>query len=144
MSGDNATGPVDYLVLEFPEQDDPTGDAATELRALIESGVIRLFDIVAVHKSADGEHRVVDLGQFSKQDDDGFAFFAGASSGLLGIDDVESVASALEPRTFGIVLVYENAWAEEFVSATLRAGGALIASQRIPAPVFNAALDEED
>ena len=77
MSGDNATGPVDYLVLEFPEQDDPTGDAATELRALIESGVIRLFDIVAVHKSADGEHRVVDLGQFSKQDDDGFAFFAG-------------------------------------------------------------------
>ena len=71
------------------------------------------------------------------------AFFAfeGARSGLLGDEDVEEAAGAMEPGTVAALIVYENLWAIPFVAATLRAGGQMIASQRIPALDVMAALD---
>lgn len=39
------------------------------------------------------------------------AVFEGASSGLLGEDDIEEAGSALEPGNSAGILVYENLWA---------------------------------
>jgi hypothetical protein len=48
-------GPVDYLVVEFPAgASNFTGEMAAELRALVDSGTIRVIDILILTKDADG------------------------------------------------------------------------------------------
>jgi hypothetical protein len=70
-----------------------------------------------------------------------FKIFEGASSGLLGEEDVATAAEALEPGTAAVVIVYENRWAAPFAAAVRRNGGILIENQRIPAQDLVAALD---
>ena len=48
-------GPVDYIVVEFPAgASNFTGEMAKELLALIESGTIRVIDILILTKNEDG------------------------------------------------------------------------------------------
>lgn len=141
MAFDEATvmGPVDYLLLEFPDQE-PSGEGAAALAELVENGIINLYDIVAVRKAADGTisgFEIADLGDGTT----GFAAFAGARSGLLGDDDVAEAGGVMEPGTIAVLIVFENTWARRFVAATLNAGGQVIASARIPADEIALALD---
>ena len=71
-----------------------------------------------------------------------FAEFEGASSGLLGYEDLQEAAAALEPGTSAAVLVWENRWAAPVAAALRRSGGQLVASGRIPVQAILAALDE--
>jgi hypothetical protein len=68
--------------------------------------------------------------------------FEGASSGLLGDDDVEEAGTALEPGCSAALLVYENTWAAPFATAVRRGGARLVATGRIPTNEIIAALDE--
>ncbi|MEM9515180.1 MAG: DUF6325 family protein [Actinomycetota bacterium] len=128
MANNDALGPVDFVLLEFPEQN-PSGSTARALLALVDAGVIQLYDIVALRRH-DGGHEVFDLSEF---DADGFARFDGARSGLLSDDDVAAAADLLQPGTIGVMLVYENVWASHFVGEARAAGGEMIVSQRVPA-----------
>ena len=48
-------GPVNYVVVEFPAGASSfTGEMATELRALVDSGTIRVIDVLILTKDADG------------------------------------------------------------------------------------------
>ena len=48
-------GPVDYLVVEFPAgASNFTGEMAAELLALVNSGTIRVIDVLILIKDADG------------------------------------------------------------------------------------------
>jgi len=145
MSESTPHGPVDFLLLEFPAQQ-PTGAVAEELLRLVDQGTIRLYDLLVVRKEQDGSVTVLDLEDVTADGPAGvtFATFAGAQSGLLGDEDVDSAGSIMEPGTMAALLVYENAWAVPFVAATLAAGGEPVASMRIPATDIMAALDELD
>ena len=51
----DSLGPVDYVVVEFPAGASTfTGEMAKELLALIESGTIRVIDILILTKKSDG------------------------------------------------------------------------------------------
>ena len=126
------TGPIDYVLLEFPDQQ-PSGEAAAALMDLVEAGIIRVFDIIAIRKGADGTVSGFEVTDLTSEGAGSFAAFAGARSGLVGEEDVEEAGSAMEPGTVAVLIVYENAWAAPFVAAAHRAGGQLIASARIPA-----------
>ena len=65
----------------------------------------------------------------------------GAASGLLGQEDLEEAANALEPNTVAGVLVWENRWAAPVAVALRRSGGQLVASGRIPVQALLASLD---
>jgi hypothetical protein len=67
--------------------------------------------------------------------------FEGASSGILGEDDVNEASAALEPGNSAGILVYENRWAAPFAKALRRSGGQLVASGRLPVQGILAALD---
>ena len=69
------------------------------------------------------------------------ALFDGVASGLLGPDDLDEAATALEPGTSAGVLVYENVWAQPFAAALRRTGGHLAAAGHIPIQELVAALD---
>jgi hypothetical protein len=135
-------GPVDYVLIEFP-RDQLSGEAAPALLDLVERGVIRLFDLLVISKGEDGSVEALELTD-PMHEGGGFAYFAGARSGMLGDEDLQAAAEAMTPGTVAALIVYENTWAAPFVAAVRSSGGELIASQRIPAPDVMAALDALD
>ena len=123
-------GPVDYIVVEYPHHK-PNGEAFAELLNLVESGIIRVIDLVFVRKQEDGT--VVRLDWHDVADGvPEIEIFEGASSELLGEEDVDEVGAALEADEAAAILVYENVWAAPFAAAVRRSGGVLVASGRIP------------
>ncbi|GAB3166427.1 hypothetical protein [Streptomyces incanus] len=60
---------------------------------------------------------------------------------LLGQDDIEEAATALEPGSSAGILVHENLWAVPFVTALRRGGAGMVVSGRIPLPAVLDALD---
>jgi len=131
-------GPIDYIVIEWPGRQ-PNGEAAPLIVDLVDRGIIRILDIAFMVKDEDGSTASISLDELTS---DGFTDFAGASSGILGQDDLDEAARALEPGTSAAVLIWENRWAAPVATALRRSGGQLVASGRIPVQAILAALDE--
>jgi hypothetical protein len=132
-------GPIDFILVEWPGKQ-PTGEAAPYLVDLVERGIIRVLDLAFVTKAKDGSVAGMDIKDVGEQVEE-MKVFEGASSGVLGDDDIEEAAAALEPGTSAALLVYENRWAAPFAAAVRRSGGQLVASGRIPVQAVLAALD---
>ncbi|TRW45489.1 DUF6325 family protein [Georgenia yuyongxinii] len=137
----DSTGPIDYIVVEFPGNR-MRGEAFPLLIELVERGIIRILDLVFVRKDTDGSIAALTLKDLDGDDELDLQLFEGASSGLIGDEDVADIGNVLEPGSSGGVLIYENLWAAPFASAVRRAGGQLVASGRLPVQAILAALDE--
>jgi hypothetical protein len=133
-------GPIDYLLIAWPDPH-PNGEIAPLLVDLVDRGIIRILDLAFIRKETDG--RVTQLSQVDLERMQVLEalLFDGAASGLLGPDDLDEAAHALEPGTSAGVLVYENVWAAPFASAVRRAGGYVAATGRIPIQELVAVLD---
>jgi hypothetical protein len=140
VTDEDVHGPIDFVLIEF-SGDKFTGEGAAALLDLVESGIVRIYDILVIRKDADGTFSGFEIEDLDVDSVGAFFAFEGARSGLLGDEDVAEAAGAMEPGTVAALIVYENLWAIPFVAATLRAGGQMIASQRIPALDVMAALD---
>ena len=136
-------GPVDYVVVEFPVgASNFTGEMATELIALVDSGAIRLIDVLVLTKALDG---TVDATELSDVGELGALRALEAElAELLAAEDVAHLAAAMDPGTTAGVLVWENLWAAPFASAARRSGGQLIASGRIPIQAIVASIEADD
>ncbi len=136
-------GPVDYIVVEFP-QTKVTGEGFSLLLDLVERGIIRVLDLVFLTKDQDGK---VAAAAIADLDGDGtldLAVFDGASSGIVGADDVQAAGEVLEPGSTAALLVYENLWAAPLAVALRRSGAQLVTTGRIPIQGILAALDEAE
>ncbi|MGX1132010.1 putative membrane protein [Streptomyces glaucescens] len=133
-------GPIDYLVVEFPGNR-MTGEGFPILVDLVDRGLIRILDLTFVRKDEDGSVTGMEIADLTGDGALDLAVFEGASSGLLGQDDLEEAASVLEPGSSAGVLIYENVWAAPFAAALRRGGARLVASGRIPVSDLLAALD---
>jgi Family of unknown function (DUF6325) len=140
MSELEMMGPVDYIVVEFPGGQ-LRGDAFPLLVDLVDRGIVHILDLVFVRKEPDGSVAQVAFADLSPDARPALAVFEGASSGLIGADEVEEVGSVLEPGSIGAILVYENTWAAPLAVALRRGGAQLVASARIPVQALIAALD---
>jgi len=135
----NEMGPIDYLIVEWPGRQ-LTGEALPHLIDLVDRGLIRVLDLNFIAKDEDGSVAALEIADLGDEVDV-FANFEGASSGLLGDDDIQEAGNALEPGTSAALLVFENRWAAPFAAAVRRSGGQLVASGRIPVQDVLAALD---
>ncbi|MFF7882552.1 DUF6325 family protein [Streptomyces sp. NPDC020794] len=133
-------GPIDYIVVEFPGNR-MTGEGLPLLVDLVDRGLIRILDLMFVRKDEDGSVVGLEIADLTGDGALDLAVFEGASSGLLGEDDIEEAASVLEPGNSAGILVYENLWAAPFATALRRGGAQMVASGRIPVPAVLAALD---
>lgn len=141
MSDDlDQMGPIDYLVVEFPGSR-MTGEGLPLLSDLVDRRIIRILDLLFVKKREDGSVIGLDIGDLDRNGGHGLAIFTGASSGLLGGDDLDEVGKVLEPGSSAAILVYENLWAAPLAVALRRAGAQLVAGGRIPVQALLAALD---
>jgi hypothetical protein len=133
-------GPIDYLVVEFPGNR-MTGEGWPLLVDLVDRGIIRLLDLVFIRKEEDGSVTGLSLQDLGNEGVD-LTIFEGASSGLLGDDDLAEAAKAVEPGSSAGVMIYENSWAAPFATALRRGGGQLVAFGRIPIQDILAALED--
>jgi hypothetical protein len=142
MSDEVEIGPVDYLIVEWPKDSPPTGEAFPYLVDLVDRGIIRILDMSFIEKDSDGNVLAIDIGDFDLDGNPDLAVFQGASSGLLGEEDNQEAGNALEPGTAAAILVYENTWAAPFATALRKGGARLVAAGRIPINELIATLDE--
>jgi hypothetical protein len=126
-------GPIDIVVIGYPPGAPMKGDAVPIVLDLVDRGIIRVLDALVVRKDEDGTFSGFDIADLDEESGGDLTVFAGASSGMIGDDDVKLVADEIEPGTAAVMIVYENRWAAEFVAAVRRNGGVLIANQRIGA-----------
>src|SRR4029450_11122608 len=89
-------GPVDYLIIEFPDGE-PKGKAAPLLVDLVDRGLSRILDLMFIVKGEDGRVSRFEIADFDGDGKLDFAVFEGASSGLLGDEDREEGGKALGP-----------------------------------------------
>lgn len=139
-AAENEMGPIDYLVIEFPGNK-MTGEGMPLLLDLVDRGIIRILDLVFVSKDTDGVTRGLTIADLDGDGDLDLAVFEGASSGLLGQDEIDEAGGVLEPGNAAAILVYENVWAGPFASALRRGGAQLVASGRIPVQALLAAVE---
>lgn len=137
-------GPVDYVVVGFPaDKADFSGAMADELRKLMESGTVRVLDLLLVTKDDDGTISVAELRDHDDSLVGELRALEADLSLMLAIEDVERIGGDLELGSAAAVLVWENTWAAPFASAVRHSGGELLAMGRIPTQALIAAAEED-
>ncbi|MET0191106.1 MAG: DUF6325 family protein [Pseudonocardia sediminis] len=133
-------GPVDYIVVEFPDQRF-TGEPLRRLLDLVDGGLIRVLDLVVLRKDEDGSVTELEVTDLDGEDELAASVFHGAASGLVDHDDIARAAGVLGPDRTAAVLVYANLWAAPFTAALRGAGAELVAGGRIPFPDLLDSID---
>ena len=115
-------GPVDYIVVEFPAgESNFTGEMAKELVALVDSGTIRLIDVLILTKDAEGSVEAMELSDIENLGP--LQQLEAELAELLAEEDVANLAAAMDPGSTAGVLIWENLWAAPFASAARRSVG---------------------
>ena len=150
-------GPVQLLVVAF-DRPDFSGEVLTELERLRESDVVRVIDLLVVHKSADGVVRRLHHSDLTAGEAEGAGAVVGA---LIGLDAtrVEAEGDHLPPEeefwsldeaipndSAAAIALVEHRWAIGTRNAISAAGGVAVADAWIhPADLTAAGLiDAED
>jgi Family of unknown function (DUF6325) len=124
-----STGPVEYIIVGFPGNKF-NGNIAPELAKLVDSGTIRVLDLVFITKDADGNAQAIELEDY--HDVALFEALDGEVGGMISDEDIEYAAIGLEPNSSAALLIWEDLWAKPFVEAMRASGGVLIEGSRIP------------
>jgi Family of unknown function (DUF6325) len=134
-----AVGPVEYIIVGFPGNEF-NGAIAPALAELVESGTIRIIDLVFIAKDGDGNAAAIEW-----EDHDALAPFGdidGDVGGVISPEDIEHAAEGLEPNSSAALLVWEDLWATPLVEAMRGSGGVLIEGARIPHDLIEPVLAE--
>ncbi|HEY6777580.1 MAG TPA: DUF6325 family protein [Thermoleophilaceae bacterium] len=141
MEAHEELGPIDIVVIAYPADAPMTGEAVPIMLDLVERGIIRVLDVLFVMQNEDGKFSGFEARDLEADRIGDLKVFEGATSGLLGEEDVATASEALEPGSAAVMIVYENRWAAPFAAAVRRNGGVVIDNQRIPVQDVIDALD---
>jgi hypothetical protein len=122
-------GPVEYIVVGFPGNQF-TGAIAPELMALVDSGTVRILDLIFIGKDAEGSVLSFEIDELEARA--GFAGLDADVGGLISPEDIEYVAGSLEPNSSAALLIWEDVWAAPFAEAVRQSKGVLLEGARIP------------
>jgi Family of unknown function (DUF6325) len=111
--------------------------------SLVDREVVRVLDLVILHKEPDGSVEVAELADVDESDVGELLALEADLAMLLAEEDVEEIGKALEPGSIAAVLVYENTWAGPLASSIGRSGGQLVANGRVPTQALLAAIEAD-
>ena len=132
-------GPVEILVVAFPGNQF-TGEIAPALADLVESGMIRVIDLVFVAKDDAGEVVAIELSDVDAGVSGAFGSVVEEPSGMLSDEDIADLGEDLPANSSAAILLFEHLWATRFRDAIVNSGGELVASVRIPKEVVDAVV----
>jgi uncharacterized membrane protein len=132
-------GPVELIIFQFPGSEF-TSDVAHEINALIDSGLVRIIDMVFVMKDADGSALVIALDAMGEAIASLVDPAAMDDSDLLSERDAHALAPYLEPNTSAAMILFENVWATKVAEAVRQANGKVVLNKRIPRAVIEELL----
>jgi uncharacterized membrane protein len=132
-------GPVEILVISFPGNQF-NGDVAPALADLVQTGLIKVIDLVFVTKDADGDVAAIELSELDEATSSAFSPHVEEPSGMLAEEDIEDLAAELAPSSSAAILMFEHVWATRFRDAVVDSGGELVASIRIPKEAIDEVL----
>ena len=115
---------------------------AKELVALVDSGTIRVIDVLILTKNEDGTIEAMELSDIDELGE--LQALEAQLAELLAAEDVEHLAAAIDPGSTAGVLIWENLWAAPFAAAARRSGGQLIANGRIPIQAIIASIEADE
>ena len=122
-------GPVEYIIVAFPGNEF-NGEIAPELMALVETGTVRILDLIFIGKDADGSVLAFEIDELDAAA--GFGALDTDVGGLISPADIEYAAAALEPNSSAALLIWEDVWAARFADAVRKSNGILLEGARIP------------
>ncbi len=131
------TGPVEYLVVGFPDGT-VSDDLAPELEKLVDNQTIRILDLVVLTKDDSGDVAVAEFDELDQFAD--FAEIDAEVGGLISAEDISFVGDDLDPGSAAAVLLVEDLWAASLAGALDRSGGFLLEGARIPGDLVDAAI----
>src|SRR5262249_25430950 len=99
-------GPVELLVVKFPGNQF-TGELLPALTDLIESGTIRVLDILIVNKDENGKVELVEIRDLIL-DDHSFDPIITDLTDLLTEEDVETFGTMLERNSSAALMLFEK------------------------------------
>jgi uncharacterized membrane protein len=135
----SSIAPVEYLIIGFPGNQF-NGEIVPALTDLVQSGAVRILDLIFITKDEDGEVTAFEYDELDALMPLGAV--AEESMGLLNDEDVEMAAETLENNSSAAFLVWEDLWASRFAAAVRDSGGVFIAGERIPHDIVQAAIDQ--
>lgn len=139
MGTADGIGPVQYLVVAFPGSRFE-GRIVPAIAELVDSGVIRIIDLLFVIRGSDGSVDAYELAELRPEEAEAFRTLEPADELLLNDEDVELIAQMLEPGDSAAVLVWEDVWATRLADALRDAGAVTIALDRVPREAVEAAI----
>lgn len=128
-------GPIEIIVVGFPENRF-TGEIAPALGDLVESGIVRIVDLVFIAKDDDGTVAAIELNELDDSISAAYLTLVEELDSLIGEEDIEDFGEQLEPGSSIALLVVEHVWAKGFADAVANSGGVLLDSIRIPRDVI--------
>lgn len=124
-------GPIDYIMVGF-EGNNFDGSILKELTKAVDSGVIRVVDLLFIIKDAEGN---VTMAEVEDQHDElksvAKALGHEGDLPLFTEEDVEKLGKDMDNDTAAGVLVIEQLWAKGLKKALLDKGAELLAEGRI-------------
>jgi hypothetical protein len=136
-------GPVDWLVVQFPGADFGKGQVAPFLQDLVERDLVRVLDMLFLRKDAEGALEVFEISDLDSNELGEIRTAEADLAMVLSEQDVEDLATTIEPGNSAAVLVWENLWGAPVGAAGRPAGGQLVASGRIPTQAVLAAIEAD-
>lgn len=135
-------GPIDYIAVGF-KGNNFDGSVLEELAKAVDSGVIRLVDLLLVIKNADGS---IDVAEIEDQHEElkEVAKLIGHKGDLplLTEDDAQKLGAKMDNDTSAGILVIEQLWAKGLKKALLDKNAILIDEGRIHPDTVSAAVEE--
>ena len=137
-----AVGPVDVITIGFPGNRF-SGRIAPALMKLVDSGTIRILDLLFVQKDENGAVTALEVEDLDA--DTGAAFMSVTSSqpDALNHEDAQEMSEDLPLGSSAVLVAFENTWADEFVAACQDADAVVIDQVRIPVDVVNAIVSSD-
>jgi translation initiation factor IF-2 len=133
-------GPIEYLVVAFPGNKFK-GEIIPALAELVENGTIRILDLVFIMKDEEGNVAAIELSDLDPEEEAAaMSDISDIDKGLLNEEDIQLAADSLEDNSSAGLLVFENVWAAKFAEAVRNADGQLVANERIPYDIVQAAM----
>ncbi|WP_327712968.1 DUF1269 domain-containing protein [Streptomyces sp. NBC_00464] len=130
---------MEYLVVAFPGSRF-TGAIAPALAEAVASKAVRIIDLTFVYRAEDGAIEIIELEDLDPDDLVSFEPVEGEVTGLLNSDDIRALGESVPPGSSAALIVWEDLWALPLTEAVRASGGQLVAHERIPAEVAEAAV----